>query len=168
MRITPHSIFSPADCFCRKRAGKYKFIVAQICGQNNGVWLYFCKKQVFLSKATASITKGLPNPHVRQPPLATEKFSSLVPGQLHSSVSAVLDDNSLRSLGNSAGSIPSHAIAGQTIKGHAGELSLERIADVRGIHVAVDAAGNRSLIDGVDDIVSIGSELVRGIAVRCV
>ena len=92
------------------------------------------------------------------------QFTCAVP-ELHSSVSAVLDDNSLRSLGNRTGGIPGHAIAGQTVKGHAGELSLESIADVRGIHVAVDAAGNRSLIDGVDDIVSIGSELVRGVTV---
>ena len=92
------------------------------------------------------------------------QFTCAVP-ELHSSVSAVLDDNSLRSLGNSAGSVPSHAVAGQAVKGHAGELGLQRIADVGGVHVAVEAAGQNSLVDGVNNVISVSRELVRGVAV---
>ena len=92
------------------------------------------------------------------------QFTCAVP-ELHSSVSAVLDDNSLRSLGNSTGSVPGHAVAGQTVKGHAGELGLQRIADVGGVHVAVEAAGQNSLVDGVNNVISVSRELVRGVAV---
>ena len=85
--------------------------------------------------------------------------------QLHGSVSAVLDDNGLRRLGNSAGSIPGHALASQAVEGHGGELGLQDFADLAGVHIAVDVTGEDSLVDGVDNVVSVSSELVRSVAV---
>ena len=92
------------------------------------------------------------------------QFTCAVP-ELHSSVSAVLDDNSLRSLGNSAGSVPGHAVAGQAVKGHAGELSLERVADVGASMSPLMPPATASLIDGVNNVISVSRELVRGVAV---
>ena len=108
----------------------------------------------------------------QQPPLAKTQFCMLFSTRfpafvqrLHSGVSAILDHNSLRILGNSAGSIPGHAGTSQAVKGHAGVTGLQLLADLAGIHIAGDAGFQNCLVHAVDNVVCVSSELVRGFAV---
>ena len=84
----------------------------------------------------------------------------LLGGDVH----AVLDDNGQGHLADFAGGGPGHAGAGQPVKGHAGELLNHGAADVLGAHVGGAPGGLEGLLEGIDAVVAVGGELVRGLA----
>jgi hypothetical protein len=81
---------------------------------------------------------------------------------LKSRIVSVLDDNSLRILGNSALCAPSHALTCKSVIGEAvGDSLLELVADLALAHVALDAFLFNELCDDLYAVVSISSKLVR-------
>ena len=61
-------------------------------------------------------------------------------------------------------SIPGHALAGQAVKGHGGELLDHLVAQVLSGHIRRSACILECLLVSVNTVVSVGCELVRGLA----
>ena len=81
-------------------------------------------------------------------------------------VSAVLDDHALRALGDLALFVPGHAVAGQTVKRHGGELLDHLGAEVCRAHVGRSAGGFESLRVGINAVIGVRGELVGNFAVH--
>ena len=78
----------------------------------------------------------------------------------HGDVDAVGDDHGGGQLGDHAVFVPGHALAGEAVEGHGAELLHHLSAGVGGSHGAVHTGGHAGVIDGVDDVVAVGCELV--------
>ena len=71
---------------------------------------------------------------------------------LHTNVSAVLDNHALRGLGYGTGLSPGHALAGQAVKGHGGELLDHLVAQVLSGHIRRSACILECLLVSVKDV----------------
>ena len=82
----------------------------------------------------------------------------------HGNVDTVGNHHRRRGLGDHAVLVPGHAGTGQAVHAQGGELLLQQGAGLVSGSVAVDAGSHAGVVQGVDYIIAVGSELVGQLA----